>query len=220
METTDKQPKVLVSIPVKPNTQWVKNAHKIFDALSYKNKVDGIWDGELDGKVYNKYSKNCQARNGALSKLTKDIDYVLWVDADVVVSQDDLIERLLEIDSDNVIAPFCIIEKCPENHFSSQGERAYDIDFTIDTNGKKINPYYPYHNTPKVDKKYQMSCVGTCMLTPAKLYHQGFKYNPKDPRGDHTQFCSSFADGGGKIFMTDETLIEHAYLPKWGERFH
>jgi hypothetical protein len=213
--------KVLVATPVISGSKWEKNALDIFNNLSFENKVSAIFTDEIkDLKYPNKYTKNSVARNRLIEQfLTNDITHVLWIDADIVVYPNDLIERLLSIESENIIAPFPLIEKCEESEFKY--ERFYDIDFFIGIDGNKFNYKFPYcPNLIQKNGKYEMLSVGTCYLMPSKPFFDGIKFYPYDVRGDHIPMLEKCIENGYKIYSTDSIYVEHAYLPKYGEKFH
>lgn len=213
--------KVLVTTIARPKDWeiWGDNINRIYDSLTYEGKDKDFMTSEEKPVGDSKYSTHCVARNKVIDLALEDEhDYVFWIDPDIVRCPENIIERLLEIESENIIAPYVFIEPCDENPWKF--ERFFDIDFFIDADGNKYNFKYPYHNTRKEDDKYACSSVGTCMLVPADVYRKGAKYNPMDYRGDHVSFCESAAKLGYKTFSTDEIIIEHAFLPKYGLEFH
>lgn len=214
-------PKVLVATPVLKDSRWHENAINIFNNLSYENKVSAIFTDKIDDMPYpNKYTRHSEARNRLIEKfLTSDITHILWIDADVVVYPSNLIESLLKLDSQSIIAPFNLIEICEENHWNY--ERFYDIHFFVGADGNMFNLKFPYcPNLQISNNKYPMLSVGTCYLMPSKPFFDGVGFMPYDCRGDHIPMLEECRRRGYSVYSTDSIVVEHAYLPKYGENFH
>ena len=200
------------------NETWGKNLTKIFESLDYENKEAGFLVSKEKPIGHSKYSTHCIARNKCIEKFLKPHhDYVFWIDPDVVSwYSNDIVSRLLEIDSENIIAPYVFIEPHETNPWKY--ERFFDIDFFLDENGNKYRDRYPYHDTVKMDNKYECRSVGTCVLVPARV-HRRVKFDHLDPRGDWVSLCQGAKEINVKTYSTDEVILTHAFLPLYGKQF-
>jgi GT2 family glycosyltransferase len=146
--------------------------------------------------------------------LNEDHTHVLWIDADVVDIDPDIIEKLLNISQDSVVAPYVFLE---DNNYWPY-KRFYDLSCFIDANGEEFN-YFPLYNRDSRDKKAEVQSVGTCFLAPAHI-HRSIKYDPFSEEIEHVDFFSKARAKGIKIYTDPSIEIRHAFLPKYGESFH
>lgn len=212
--------KVFVPQLINPNAPkiWKENADKIFSSLTFKNKERFILDKDFSeyGNI-SKYGKYAAARNEIIDKgLKEDHTHVFWMDVDIIDYPTDIIEQLYHIEQNNVIAPYVLIENCAENPWKF--ERFYDISCFMDKNGVTFDYKSPYHNYG--GGKIELLSVGTCFLMPADIYHKGLRYNIFYNSNEHIEFFVNCSNLGYKIYATDEIVIRHAFLPKYGENFH
>lgn len=209
--------KVLIPQLISPNRPsiWAKNAKDISQNLSFKNKKTIVFDKEVSGEG-GKFARHSRARNEALAiGLTDDITHVFWIDSDVISYDFDIIEKLLSISKEHVIAPYVFIE---DNEWWLY-KRFYDITCFIDSNDKNFHFAPPRYNLSDGDQINKVNSVGTCFLIPAEIYKY-VSYNPFDHRTEHVPFFESARNLGYKIYATPDIEVFHAFLPKYGEHFH
>ncbi len=214
----EKDIKVLVAQPVAPNNnlgRWTANAKKIFESLTFKNKVHGVYSDEVSSEG-GKFAKHARVRNNLLETfLDETITHVLWFDADVVDWDKNIIERMLEISSSEVVAPYVFIEDNEWWPF----KRFYDISCFRDLDGNEFDYKPPFYNSRDGDITTEVSCVGTVFLVPADM-HRKIKYNPYYESNEHIFFFNQVRLSGGKVIATPNIEVRHAFLPKYGEKFH
>tara|TARA_R110000824_G_scaffold311983_1_gene499108 strand:- start:103 stop:744 length:642 start_codon:yes stop_codon:yes gene_type:complete len=209
--------KVLVAQPVNPNVNlelWEKNANSIYASLTFGNKTQGLFKEKVS-REGGKWARTSRSRQMLIDEyLNEDHTHVLWIDADVVDIDPDIIEKLLNISQDSVVAPYVFLE---DNNYWPY-KRFYDLSCFIDANGEEFN-YFPLYNRDSRDKKAEVESVGTCFLAPAHI-HRSIKYDPFSEEIEHVNFFSKARAKGIKIYADPSIEIRHAFLPKYGESFH
>ena len=209
--------KVLVAQPVAPTFNkhlWKKNANKIFDSLTFNQKVQGLFEKPVIAKG-GKFARHARVRNELLEEyLTDDITHVLWFDVDVVEWPDNIIEKLLGVSKEEVVAPYVYIEDNDWWLF----KRFYDISCFRDMSGEEFD-YKPPYNRQVGDKTSDVSCVGTVFMVPADL-HREIKYDPYYESNEHIFFFNEARKRGHRVIATPDVEVRHAFLPKYGESFH
>lgn len=212
--------KVLIPQLINPNAPkiWRENAEKIYNKLTFTNKERFILEEDFSHySGITKYGKYAAARNSIINQaLKEDHTHVFWMDSDIIDFPADIIEQLYEEESNNIIAPYVLIENCEENPWKF--ERFYDISCFIDKNGTPFNYQPPYHNLG--NGKIELLSVGTCFLIPAEIYKKGLRYNIYYSSNEHIDFFIQCQSMGYKIYATNKIVIRHAFLPKYGENFH
>jgi hypothetical protein len=193
---------------------WRKNAENIFNNLTFKNKHRAVSDSYIEGDEH-KYAKYIKLRNKIIEdNLTDEYTHVFWMDVDIVEYPYDIIEKLLSISSTEVVAPYIYIE---DNDWWPW-KRFYDISCFIDSKGIEFDYKSPY-NTSDGDVRAEVNSVGTCFIIPAHL-HKNISYDINDKRIDHVPFFEKVRRLGHRIIVEPKIEIKHAFLPKYGERFH
>ena len=209
--------KVLVAQPVAPNFNkdlWRNNANKIFNSLTFPNKIQGLFEKAVSSEG-GKFGRHARVRNELLEEyLTEDITHVLWFDVDVVEWDSDIIEKLLKVSSDEVVAPYVYIEDNEWWLF----KRFYDISCFRDLEGKEFD-YKPPYNQHVGDTTTEVSCVGTVFMVPADI-HREIQYDPYYESNEHIFFFNEARKRGRRVIATPEVEVRHAFLPKYGESFH
>lgn len=137
------------------------------------------------------------------------------MDTDVIDFEPNIIEKLLEISDSSVVAPYVFIE---DNEWWLY-KRFYDISCFIDSKGKNFNFHPPLYNLSDGDETSKVQSVGTCFIIPAEI-HRKIIYNPCDNRNEHVSFFEEVKKIGYDIYATPNIEIKHAFLPKYGEKFH
>lgn len=210
--------KVLVAQPVAPNgnlNMWRSNCEKIFESLTFENKVHGLYCDKVSGEGA-KFARHARVRNNLLDQFLDDsITHVLWFDADVVEWPKDIIEKIFEISTSEVVAPYVFIEDNEWWPF----KRFYDISCFRDLDGNEFDYKPPFYNSKNGDVTSEVSCVGTVFMVPADL-HRKFSYDPYFESNEHIFFFNKVIDSGRKVIATPEIEVRHAFLPKYGENFH
>ena len=210
--------KILVAQPVGPGDNhgyWKKNAVKIFESLTFPNKVQGILEETVSGEG-GAFARHARVRNRVIEKfLQDDITHVLWFDSDVVSWDPDIIEKLLKISTTEVVAPYVFIEDNDWWKF----KRFYDISCFRDLNGEEFNYKPPFYNSRDGDVTSKVSCVGTVFMVPSH-FHKKIKYNPNYESNEHIFFFNEVRSLGGSVIATPDVEVRHAFLPKYGENFH
>jgi hypothetical protein len=148
------------------------------------------------------FSGHAAARNAMLDLYLRDEHtHILWIDADLVEYPVDLASRLHALDPEGIIAPLPLVEGT---------NRLYDVYGFVDSKGRRMEkPYPPYPVGP-------MQSVGTCYLAPASLYHAGARYDPTEGHTEHYSVCKL----APRVSSTDQVIVYHADLPKYGEAWH
>lgn len=208
--------KILTILLLRPDAPdcWVENAKKIKNTLTHPNN-DIQYFNEYASSAGGRFAKEANARNQAIEKLlTPEHTHVFWLDTDVMEYPPDIIEKLINIDSENCVAPYVFIEDNEWWDF----KRFYDISCFIDSDGTNFNYQPPYTKNDTEDKK-EVRCIGTCMLINANVYRDGCFYDPFDPRNEHIPFFEQAISKGYKVYACPKIEIRHAFLPKYGIQF-
>ena len=209
---------------------WVKNAERIANELSYEDKEVVVYD-EAVSSFQGPWAAESNARNNAIDKhLKDDHTHVFWIDTDIVEFDKDIIQKLLSLTDQHVVAPYVFIEENETWPF----KRFYDISCFVDLDGKCFDYKQPYNSLPDEDLQ-SVSSVGTCFLMPADIYreHQfggigvgeplvagpGLRYDPYHQKNEHIPFFEKARKIGYKIYVTPKVEIRHAFLPKYGIDF-
>lgn len=207
---------ILTILLLRPDSPqcWIDNANKIKNTLTFPNN-EICFFSERVSSVGGKFAKEARARNEAIEKLLKPYHtHVFWIDTDVVEFQPNIIEKLLELDSENCISPYVFIEDNEAWPF----KRFYDISCFVTKEGKDFNYFPPYTEKDNLEKQ-EVKSIGTCMLINAEVYRSGCMYSPFDPRNEHIPFFEQAIKKGYKVFATPKIEIRHAFLPKYGINF-
>jgi hypothetical protein len=201
---------ILVLVPINPKMPDAlqERAHSLADALHKReieigeHTVDIVGEFFLEAGDGRPFSAHAQVRNKMLDLFLKEeYTHVLWIDADVVDYPTDLASRLHALDSEGIIAPLPLVEG---------SARFYDVYGFVDSRGRRRDkPYPPYPVGP-------MQSVGTCYLAPAWLYLDGARYAPTEGHTEHYSICKL----APRVSSTDQVIVYHADLPKYGEAWH
>lgn len=215
--------KVLVAVPHRVTTPqfFIDKTKEHFAGFTYPDKELVLMPNELpaDGR---KYGCNADARNMLIDKhLRPKHDYVLWLDVDLVSVPRDLIEQLLSVSTEGIVAPFVFVEKTSPHAMPdfNSGGWFYDVG-GFKRNGMFADAWPPYFSQMN-GNVMEMESVGCCYIVPAYLYHPyGLRYAPKGNEVEHLSFCDAARAIGVQIFANPALKVEHAFLPKYGEAWH
>jgi hypothetical protein len=213
------QPYVLVAVPMKPDLspKIFKRCMAAVGSLTYPHRDGVVHNGPFEPDPSRACSRQAAARNRVLEDGVKPRHtHVLIMDADIVGAPADLIERLLEVSMTDIVAPHVYTEKLKPHQPGSfkNGGWFYDTGAFIQ-DGKTRNMWQP--DLPGVQ---EMDSVGCCYLMPADIWRKGVRYEPVGHEIDHLSFMRGAKALGYRIWATSEIVVEHAYLPKYGEEWH
>jgi hypothetical protein len=63
--------------------------------------------------------------------------------------------------------------------------------------------------------------VGTCYLAPAAIYRDhALRYDVVGDGVEHVGLMARARARGYRVLATDQLVVEHAYLPDYGEAWH
>jgi hypothetical protein len=211
--------KVLVPLLLRPNgpEAWVKNAERIKNNLTFENKEIVYYDEDVP-RYQSLYAAEANARNRALDKhLKDDHTHVFWIDTDIIENDDDIIEKLLELSTEDVVAPYVYLE---DNEVWSY-KRFYDTDGFIDRNYNHFSDKQPYINYALGEKLQEVKSVGACYIIPAHIYKKGLRYDPWKTSREGVEHMTLFEQMRDicKVYATPTVEIRHAFLPKYGVNF-
>lgn len=213
--------KVLVATPhrVNQSKEFIEGTKRHFAGLTYWDKEIALFPNEIQSQ--NKYGANATARNMLIDNCLKDEhDYVLWMDVDLVKVPADLIEQLLKVSEEAIVAPFVYVEKRNEYAQADWDNGGWFYDTGGFCRGIEFaHPFWP-HFQGYAGGLIELSSVGCCYIVPAWLYRKGLRYSVTGNEVEHLSFCDSARQAGVRVFATDETHVLHAFLPRHGEQWH
>lgn len=225
--------KVLVAIPCKPQMHpTLKQKMESFsgdlvhnnpgfhvEVIVFSEKV------ERDPRVQSIYAHVAKARNIMVERFIahrRDLDYVFWIDADLVFYTPDVILRLHAINPDGVTAPLVLVE----NAGKPSDSIFYDVAAFVES-GQPVyhkGPHYGNvaHAPPYFDSTANVvdcDCVGCCYLLPAHIQRQAPPFAPT-PFTDHFPVVHYAKEQGLRVCCARNVIAYHAYLPNYGENWH
>ena len=217
---------VLVATPARAGTPeaLLERATVLAAQLTYRPRERALYlnaPTACDGK----YQPNAVARNELLGRyLRPEYAWVLWVDVDIIDYPADLIERLMTIarrhagDFPAIVAPMVWMERVGEGEVGfATGGWFYDIGGFVALDGRHAD----FERGPQgSDAEQEMASVGCVYLVPAGLYRRGIRYRPAGDEVEHLSFMTAAREAGAKVIATRGVEVRHAYLPKYGERWH
>jgi hypothetical protein len=212
---------VLVAVPYRDTTPvvFVEKTCEHFARMTFPCKQLALVPNAF-AKEQRKYGPNARARNHLIDTCLCDSHtHVLWLDVDLVDVPADLIGRLLDISTDDIVAPFVFMETLDASKPASfdNGGWFYDTGGFIQ-NGEDAKATAPHF---KGDTRLmELDSVGCCYIAPAWLYRDGLRYRPNGDDVEHKSFMQSARDRGVKVLATDTIEVKHAYLPRYGEGWH
>jgi len=211
---------VLVAIPFRTNTPriFLDMALEHYTKLTYPDLRLAFMPNCI-APTTAKYGANAQARNELIDLyLTPDIDYVLWLDVDLVKVPRDLIETLMSVAPDSIVAAVVYVERVNDGSACfGNGGWFYDTGaFIKDGLHASTDPIFPGYTGGAVE----VESVGCCYIIPADVYRKGARYSAIGCEVEHVALMKQARAMGYHIYMTDAARCEHAYLPKYGEAWH
>lgn len=214
---------VLAARPVRKGThaELLRRNAALVEAQSYRPVEFVTWENDLP-MVGPKYGPNAEARNRFLEQHLNGIhEWVFWVDADLVAMPANLLATLVWYAEtyDAIVAPMVRVEKLdPDREISfDNGGWFYDTGAFIQRNGRPVQVDGRLETDGPIA---EMDSVGTCYVAPARLYRQGLRYHAEGTTVEHVAFCAAARGQGVRVMALTEWEVEHAYLPKYGERWH
>ena len=218
---------VLVATPARLSTPelLMERAAVLAARLTYQPRTRALYLNE-QSEGQGKYWPNAVARNTLIARfLRPEHDWVLWVDVDIIDYPADLVERLMTVARRHagetwpaIVAPMVWMERVGEGAVSlSTGGWFYDIGGFVALDGRHAD----FHAGPQGhDAEQELASVGCVYLAPAGLYRQGLRYRPDGDEVEHLSFMKAARGAGAKVIATRGIEVRHAYLPKYGERWH
>lgn len=211
---------VLVATPARTGTpaRILAQAAQVYRNLGYSPRERAVYLNEQPDYV-EKFMPNAAARNQLIERyLRPEHDWVLWLDADIIETPPDLIERLMDVSTRHglgIAAPMIWMERVrPGPVGFDNGGWFYDTGGFVDEAGLYADFYAGVMgDEPEVG----MMSVGCVYLVPAWLYREGLRYHPTGDQVEHMSFCLSARDKGLEVVATRDVNVTHAYLPEWGE---
>jgi len=206
--------KVLVATPARVSTPpaLLQISEDFYQDLTWANRERALYLNDYP-PAEGTYQNNARARNDLIEAYLKPShSHVLWFDVDLVDAPNDLIEQLASITTEDIIAPFVLIEK----NGLFPPERFYDIGGFVQ-DGQRFSFYPPYCAGGNL---VELDSVGSCYLIPAAVYRRGARYNPIGDDVEHVSLMEQARKMSYRVFARRDMTIFHAFLPKYGERLH
>jgi|SaaInlV_100m_DNA_2_1039680.scaffolds.fasta_scaffold21399_1 hypothetical protein len=211
---------VLIPLLLRPDGPecWKENATDIAKNLTYPEKEVIIFD-EAVPAYQSTYAAEANSRNAVVERFLKDEhSHVFWIDTDIVKYDHDIIEKLLALTTEHIIAPYVFIEDNPSWNF----KRFYDINGFVDKDYNHFNFREPFINYGKGEVLQEVRSVGACYLVPACVYRKGYRYDPFATKELGVEHLTLFEQlkGEYKVYATPLLEVSHAFLPFYGLDFH
>jgi hypothetical protein len=210
---------VLVATPARPATQkvFLTNSASHYAALTHQRKERALLQDAIQVTPGHACGRHAAARNLLIERFLKpEHTHVLWLDVDLVIVPEDLIEKLAAITTENIVAPHPYVETLNPRKGPSFHNGGWFYDTGAFVQGGVGRDMWK----PGLPGLQQMDSVGCCYLVPAETYRQGCRYDPVGNEIEHLSFCRQARGLGYTIWATEDVTVEHAYLPKYGEDWH
>ena len=208
---------VLVAIPINPNmSDYLANLTRISAIRMSCYEPYMHFDYFFNDNAYvndGTHGSSChaQARNAILDEGLKPYhNYVLWIDADIIVYPTDLPRLLYDTDNNAVVAPLVLREGT---------DAFYDFNGFIEAGNKRmarICPPYFEQKGPIVE----LDSVGCVYMMPAGPFHNGVRYKTVDGHTEHWSVMEEYRKQGYRIICNKDIVVIHADLQKYGEDWH
>ena len=180
-------------------------------------EVDLVYD-------FRRYSKRDENENffGRLARMRQQMiddylrphhDDVLWIDADIIDYPADLYDQLRRVSLEGVVSPLVLIEGTELN---------YDTASFREDLLHRSSQAPPWFSAPGPVVK--LLSVGGCVLVPAWVHReQQFHAQSDEDDSWNTEWLSicSYATSKSVPILCDTRIrVQHAHLPKYGEKYH
>lgn len=208
-------------------------------------RVEGLvhslaWSGSMEWRLHfneqpaglRHYEANARARNELIERYLKPWhEWVLWVDVDIVEMPTDLVKVLVEKSElwragkwPAVVAPMVWMERVKAGPVGfDTGGWFYDTGGFVGDDGVHAD----FFRGPLDEgEDVVMQSVGCVYLAPAELYRAGphgspgLRYEVQGHEVEHVGFCRRARGLGAYVVATRKADVTHAYLPKYGEKWH
>jgi GT2 family glycosyltransferase len=214
----ERSPYVLVAVPARPATPdvFLQMSQRLYDSLSYPRRERALCN-EAVPSLPGKYGGHAAQRNRLIEKhLKAHHTHVLMMDVDLVRAPADLIEQLLAVSDEDIVAPHIYVERMEANKPTSlrNGGWFYDTGAFVQ-HGKTRHMWAP--DLPGVQ---EMESVGCCYLIPANVYRVGGVYEPVGDEIEHLSLMRQAREMGYRVLAAEHITVLHAHLPKYGEAWH
>lgn len=204
---------ILVATPARAGVDdvFIEQSKKLVAGLEDTSLEHVVFADEFPAVPGNRCARHAGVRNALIdTHLEKRHSHVLWMDVDVVEAPRDLVDRLLGVSEDEVVAPFVLIEGT---------KRFYDLKGFV-FEGDIFEPTYPYCWRAPGAPVFSLDSVGTCYIMPAEWFRCGVRYSAIPGEIEHNGLCRDIRKAGGLILAHRYTTVYHANLPKWGKPWH
>lgn len=220
--------KILVLIPTKPNIK--PEILRISVELEYKMRracyglVDTVRDmrGEGDHRIH-----NLESRAIHVGKIRQEIieeylrphhTHVLSIDADVIRYTPRIPMDLLATSSNDVVAPLVTIDRnAPDFVFHGHKQRYYDTAGFVES-GHWCHLFPPFFDSS--ESIVSLDGVGCFYMVPAEVFRNGGTYEHTTGYTEHFSICKKAREMGMKVLCNTGLVVEHAWLPMYGEECH
>jgi len=208
---------VLVAIPINPNMSsylagMAKGNVTKFTDFNPGMKFEYAFNERFyTGDNLHGSSRHAQARNGILDiVLCPEHDYILWIDADIILYPADLPSLLYGTDNNAVVAPLVLREGT---------DAFYDFNGFIEAGNKRMARVCP----PYFEQKgpiVELDSVGCVYMMPALPFHNGVRYKTVDGHTEHWSVMEEYRKQGHRVICNKDIVVIHADLQKYGEDWH
>lgn len=228
-------PRVLVVIPRKPQmnaalkaicTEAAQRLKGANPELALEILFDDAPEPGQPGD-YTAWSRVTRVRNRILNSINLDAwDFLLWIDADVIVYPADMPSLLLAANPNGISAPLALVDKS-DNFYDLAAFIVAGTDQVAPANkhfltGRNLDqkwPYWPDRPEP-MNMIMPMDCVGMVTMVPTRVYKAGARYFDHDRFTDHYTICKKAREMGLPVIAHRGVIAYHARLPDFGEPWH
>jgi hypothetical protein len=207
--------KILVAVPVELpiNPPIHEKTQALLETLtSAQFELEPVMHYNIRTSVQTgpKYSAHARARNDLIdTHLRDDHEFVLWIDDDIVEYPANVVD-LLYVDDNTIVAPTVVVESQPTIFYDTHGFRTLT--------GEEVSQSFPRFSAEP--KHIELAAVGCMYLIPAALYRDGVRYEATPRHTEHWSVMKAARDRGYRVLCDKLTTIYHAYLPRYGEKWH
>lgn len=204
------KPRILICSPYRASThpqivkRWEANAQAT--GLPHRLLRDYRDPVPRDGK----FSSHARARNRVLNLVNLgDVDYLYWIDVDIITWPAGLLDWALEHNPDGVSAPAVVLHRYVDRFYDTWG---------FLEQGKPAALYPPWFD--QTGPVIELDSVGCCYVIPAQVYRDGARYADTPGATEHLSVCQAARAQGRRVVAHLDYRAVHAYLPEYGEALH
>lgn len=176
-------------------------------SIPWCSSKEKVW---LKGEDINKGSLSrfeglTTLRNSLVRGALANEDYVLMIDSDIVKIPKDLIQRLMDVDSE-VVAPMIYID-----NFREFGDTYFYDNLAYIKDGANFDHFYPYipgHGELPEEPVY-VDSVGACYLVSANIFRAGVQYVSYPNVSEQVTFCEDVRKRGFRVAVHPQVAVLH-----------